>query len=320
MSQPRSGLVRGLFAGFVAMLVAGAAYSAGAYGFALLPYDVRWFTGDQRLFAHTVLGLVIAVIIWLTLWLTRPRSLIVPVLAALFAFGARTIGSVGSGLATSVKSGFPLSSLDDHALTIAGELPELLRASTTFWQGVAVAATPAFLLTLLRVLRLRRHDRVAAAPTPTTPTPTTPKADHPGTPATLAQTATSAHPGEPTTPAHSASPTQDLFTPQPAPDPFSAQSAQDPATSEWADAARAVADPEAFRRPGDEPEPAQRRADNREHTQRRGEEREHTQRRADKPEHTQRPAEERGAFEPLQPPARRPVPDMFAPPREPGES
>ncbi|MFD9945594.1 hypothetical protein ACFWYW_46195 [Nonomuraea sp. NPDC059023] len=302
MSQPRSGLVRGLFAGFVAMLVAGVAYSAGSYGFVLLPYNVRWFTGDQRLLAHTVLGLVIAVIIWLALWLTRPRGLLVPVLAALFAFGARTIGSMGSELGNYVRAGFPSSSLDDQALRIVSELPELFRTSPIFWTGVAIAATPAFLLTLLRVLRLRRRDRAEAA----------------------ALAAPSPTPDQPATPAQ---------------DPWPAQPAESPAAAERSGAGRASADHEAFRRPASERDATQTiEEDPRAEEGHRGGERhradeghrvgerhgagEHhgagERRRGASEERSA--AEERGAFEPLQPPVRRPVPDMFAPPREPGES
>ncbi|MFI6532329.1 hypothetical protein ACIBHY_07780 [Nonomuraea sp. NPDC050547] len=314
MSQPRSGLVRGLFAGFVAMLVAGVAYSAGSYGFTQLPYNVRWFTGDQRLLAHTVLGLVIAVIIWVALWLTRPRSLLVPVLAALFAFGARTIGSMGSELGNYVRAGFPWPSLDDHALRIVSELPELLRTSPIFWTGVAIAATPAFLLTLIRVLRLRRRDRARAgalaAPSPASPAPEGPAAPAPDQPATSEQfdsftrSATSAQPTRPGSPARSGSPAS------PAQDPWSAQPAQDPAAAGQA-AGGATVDHEAFRRPASERDAAEARGAEKEHGVEKSP-REASEERSN--------AEERGAFEPLQPPARRPVPDMFAPPREPGES
>ncbi|MFI6909320.1 hypothetical protein ACIBKY_49215 [Nonomuraea sp. NPDC050394] len=318
MSQPRSGLVRGLFAGFVAMLVAGVAYSAGSYGFRLLPYNVRWFTGDQRLLAHTVLGLVIAVLIWLALWLTRPRSLLVPVLAALFAFGARTIGSMGSELGNYVRAGFPWSSLDDRALLIVSELPELFRTSPTLWQGVAIAAVPAFLLTLLRVLRLRRRDRAEAAalaaPSPASPTP-----EGPATPA----------------------PEQfDSFTRSatPAQDSRSAQPAQNPAAAEPAAAGGAPVDHEAFRRPTSGRDATRTAEDGqrleKDHRAKEGHRAEEDHRGAEnhraKDAHRgaedrrlaeERSAtEERGAFEPLQPPVRRPVPDMFAPPREPGES
>lgn len=316
------------------MLVAGVAYSAGSYGFTQLPYNVRWFTGDQRLLAHTVLGLVIAVIIWVALWLTRPRGLLVPVLAALFAFGARTIGSMGSELGNYVRAGFPWPSLNDHALRIVSELPELLRTSPIFWTGVAIAATPAFLLTLLRVLRLRRRDRAQAAalaaPSPASPTPEGPATPAPEPPATPEQfdsftrSATSAQPTCPVSPAHSgspASPAQDPWSAQPAQDPWSAEPAQDPAAAERAPAGRATADHEAFRRPASERDAAQTTEEGHRAEKGHGVEKGRRVEKGDRGASEERSnAEERGAFEPLQPPVRRPVPDMFAPPREPGES
>ncbi|MFI6297521.1 hypothetical protein ACIBEJ_38420 [Nonomuraea sp. NPDC050790] len=287
-------------AGFVAMLLAGAAYIAAGYGFSMLPYDVRWITDDQRLLANVTSSLLIGLIIWLALWLTRPRSLAIPLVAVVYAFGARTIGSVGTDVAYYFKAGFPLATLEDRTWQAIAELPLLFRASTTFWPGVAMAAAPAFLLTLLRVLRLRRRDRAGAFQPDPVPahaaTSGTPGADHADAPGHAGAPGYSGTPGQPGTSAHAG---------------------KDSATTDPA----AVGSHDAFRRPAadastGQPPEAQTAASSTAVKDRAGETTEEPT--AQRPT-VQRPAEERGAFEPLQPPARRPVPDMFAPPREPGD-
>ncbi|MFI6503406.1 hypothetical protein [Nonomuraea typhae] len=157
MSQPRSGLIRGLVIGFIAMPVAGAAYTAAWYGFWRLSYDIRWLAGDPKVSYPYAGGLIIALVVGLTFWLIRSRSLIVPLVAALYAAGARIIASVATSVLLSWQIGYPLDVLDEHLTETLTSLPTVFRENTVFWGSVATAVIPVFLLTLLRAVRLRRR-------------------------------------------------------------------------------------------------------------------------------------------------------------------
>ncbi|WP_157247627.1 hypothetical protein [Nonomuraea typhae] len=169
MSPPRSGLIRGLVIGFIAMPVAGAAYTAAWYGFWRLPYDLRWIAGEPKVSYPYAGGLIIALVLGLTFWLIRSRSLIVPLVAALYAFGARVIASVATSVLLSWQIGYPLDVLDEHlVLTLTG-LPAVFGENLVFWGSVATAVVPVYLLTLLRAVRLRRRARRETPPVPTEP-------------------------------------------------------------------------------------------------------------------------------------------------------
>ncbi|NUR90496.1 MAG: hypothetical protein HOY71_41010, partial [Nonomuraea sp.] len=91
MSQRRSGLLAGLIVGFFAMLVGGTGVAAGVYYSDRLPDVVSTADGVPLLGALAVLaGLVVA----LAVRAVRPRGLLLPPLAALYAglaFGTGTL-------------------------------------------------------------------------------------------------------------------------------------------------------------------------------------------------------------------------------------
>ncbi|GAA0920199.1 hypothetical protein [Nonomuraea longicatena] len=170
MSPPRSGLVRGLLVGFAAMILAGAAFSSLHFLYVNVSLEVRWFAGNPAVSMPIGGGLLIGLLLALTFWLLRPRSLLVPFVALLYAVGARVLGHVGDGLAISIDMGFPAEVWPKHARLIVEYLPKAVREDPTFWPSVAAATVPVFLLTLIRALRLRSRDRAAAlAATPEEP-------------------------------------------------------------------------------------------------------------------------------------------------------
>ncbi|MFI6792748.1 hypothetical protein ACIBG4_36010 [Nonomuraea sp. NPDC050383] len=159
MSQRRSGLLSGLIVGFVAMIIGAAGYAAMATFYYRLPYEVRWFAGDPTFAFPVACCLLAGLILGLAMWTVRPRSLLLPLLLVLYAFGVRAIGGVAGSMGFVVERGFPLSSVDEQLVFGAQGVWLAIRSSWHFWAAVAAAAVPAFLLSLVRVVRVRRRWR-----------------------------------------------------------------------------------------------------------------------------------------------------------------
>lgn len=176
MSHNRSGLLPGLIAGLVAALVC-----AAALGFAVLfqdrlPKAVATLGNGHAL--SVTLSLLIALLVALAVGAARPRSLVLPVVAALYA-GAAVAGGQISGTSIVVGAALPMPAsgaaappkFGDITVTNAGEgLPyalavyrEPLSQTWQMWLYIAVAAVAALLMVTLRVLRVRRADRTADA-------------------------------------------------------------------------------------------------------------------------------------------------------------
>ncbi|MBB6348497.1 hypothetical protein FHU36_005042 [Nonomuraea muscovyensis] len=163
MSQRRSGLLSGLIAGFIAMLLGAASYAAVETFFYRLSYEARWFGGDPAVVFPAALSFLAGLIIGLAAWTVRARNLFLPMAALLYAVGARTLGSVAGAVGLRWEQGFPATALQEEASRAALALWSVAQTSWQFWATVGAAAVPAFLLTLLRVLRMRR--KAAAAET-----------------------------------------------------------------------------------------------------------------------------------------------------------
>ncbi|MBN6055447.1 hypothetical protein JYK22_26165, partial [Nonomuraea sp. RK-328] len=164
MSHRRSGLLSGLIVGFVAMLIGVAGYAAMVAYFNRLPYEVRWFAGDPTLVFPVACCLLAGLILALAMWTVRPRSLLLPLVVLVYAFGVRAGGSVAGIVVWAVDNGFPMSSMAEHLDRGAQSVWMAMRTSWQFWAAVAAAAVPAFLLTLVRVVRVRRRWRAEADP------------------------------------------------------------------------------------------------------------------------------------------------------------
>ncbi|MGN9784295.1 hypothetical protein ACTMTF_22875 [Nonomuraea sp. ZG12] len=165
MSHKGSGLLRGLIIGLIAALLTAAAYGTWLFYRVQLPYDVRWLGGGDVLPAAGafVVGLVTA----LAHWVARARSLLLPFSAALYALLAMALSFIGGQTAYIIITvGFPVDTserilrvLADAALGVTTSF----RVSPDHWRDLSIAAGTALLLTLLRVLRLRRRARLAQA-------------------------------------------------------------------------------------------------------------------------------------------------------------
>ncbi|NUW32232.1 hypothetical protein HTZ77_12415 [Nonomuraea sp. SMC257] len=165
MSHRRSGLLSGLIVGFVAMLLGVAGYAAMVAYSNRLPYDVRWFAGDPALVLPVACCLLAGLILGLAMWTIRPRSLLLPWVVLLYAFGVRAAGSVAGVVVWAVDNGFPMTTwFAENLDRIAQGVWLAMRTSWQFWAAVAAAAVPAFLLTLVRVVRVRRRWRAEAGP------------------------------------------------------------------------------------------------------------------------------------------------------------
>ncbi|WP_144069983.1 hypothetical protein [Nonomuraea indica] len=161
MSQRRSGLLSGLVVGFIAMLLGAAAYAACATFFYRLPHEARWFAGDPAVVFPAALSFVAGLVIGLAAWAVRTRSLLLPMAALLYAVGARALGSVAGAVGLRWEQGFPISGLQEEAARAGLALWSVAQTSWQFWATVGAAAVPAFLLTLVRVLRMRRKTTTA---------------------------------------------------------------------------------------------------------------------------------------------------------------
>ncbi|GAA2269839.1 hypothetical protein GCM10010149_08690 [Nonomuraea roseoviolacea subsp. roseoviolacea] len=163
MSHRRSGLLSGLIVGFVAMLIGVAGYAAMVAYSNRLPYDVRWFAGNPGLVFPVACCLLAGLILGLAVWVVRPRSLLLPWVVLLYAFGVRAGGDVAGIVVWAVDKGFPLATwFPDNVDRIAQGVWTAMRTSWQFWAAVGAAAVPAFLLTVVRVARVRRRWRAEA--------------------------------------------------------------------------------------------------------------------------------------------------------------
>ncbi|WP_043628188.1 hypothetical protein [Nonomuraea candida] len=174
MSHKRSGLLAGLLTGLLAALVCAAGLGAAVLFQQSLPSAVMSFGGGLPL--SLALSLLIAVMVALAIGVVRPRSLVLPPLAALYAGGAVAAGQVtgkaimsGAGL-DSPSAGRVAELGDVNLATFNAGLPEALSlyraplAETwAAWLYIAVAAVTALALVTLRVLRVRRAQRAEAA-------------------------------------------------------------------------------------------------------------------------------------------------------------
>jgi hypothetical protein len=153
MSQRRSGLLSGLVVGFIAMLLTAAGVGAALFYGARLPFEVRW-AGDG-LALPAAGSLLAGLAIGLSVRAVRPRSLLLPLLSALYACAALALGFVAFSTMTMLTSGFPTA--DRFLVANAAQLLwGLLSGSWQFGLMGGVAAVPAFLLPLMRAVRLRR--------------------------------------------------------------------------------------------------------------------------------------------------------------------
>lgn len=157
MSQRRSGLLSGLVVGFIAMLLTAAGVGAGLFYGARLPFEVRW-AGDG-LALPAAGSLLAGLVIGLSVRAVRPRSLLLPLLSALYACAALALGFVAFSTVTMLTYGFSAETADRFIGIVAGAaqiLWGLLSDSWRFGLMGGVAAVPAFLLPLMRAVRLRR--------------------------------------------------------------------------------------------------------------------------------------------------------------------
>jgi hypothetical protein len=168
MSHKRSGLLPGLAVGLVAALICAAAVGAAVMFQNRLPINVRTFGNGYPL--SVALSLLIALVVALSIGATRPRSALVPAVAALYAGGAVVAGQIsGSSImwgATTRGRGLPIDPADITLDNFSGGLSFALslyrtRLTETWpaWLSIAVAALAALLLVTLRVARVRRAER-----------------------------------------------------------------------------------------------------------------------------------------------------------------
>ncbi|WP_223167501.1 hypothetical protein [Nonomuraea sp. SYSU D8015] len=161
-------MLRGLAIGLMAALICAAAVGAAVLFQNRLPSAVRMFGNGYPL--SVALSLVIALVVVVAMG--RPRGLVLPVVAALYAGGAVAAGQIaGSSImwsATSRGQGAPLEPADITLDALSGGLPQALslyRAGLTeswpAWLSIAVAALAALLLLALRVARVRRAETAA---------------------------------------------------------------------------------------------------------------------------------------------------------------
>lgn len=177
MSHKRSGLLWGLFTGLLAALVCAAGLGAAILFQQRLPSAVMTFGGGLPV--SLGLSLLIAVMVALAIGAVRPRSLVLPPLAALYAGGAVAAGQItgkavmdGAALRAPDRSGAGLrAELGDVTLDNLnaglGDALSLYRGTLTetwaAWLCIAVAALAAFALVTLRVARVRRAQRAEEA-------------------------------------------------------------------------------------------------------------------------------------------------------------
>ncbi|WP_214324145.1 hypothetical protein [Nonomuraea sediminis] len=170
MSQRRSGLLSGLIVGFIASLVCALGVAAAVYVEDRLPAVLKAWNGWPL---ATGIALLAGVIIGLAMGAVRPRSLLLPPLAALYAGAAEAAGLLVGIAPHSIPVILPLDvsgtgaalrlprvdEITDGLRPALGFFLEPIRVSWPIWLVVAVAAVVAFLTVALRVRRVRRRDQ-----------------------------------------------------------------------------------------------------------------------------------------------------------------
>ncbi|NRQ36081.1 hypothetical protein HII36_30235 [Nonomuraea sp. NN258] len=176
MSRKRSGLLSGLIIGLIAALFCTAAVCAAILFSHLIPEAVM-AAAEGRVFVIG-LGVAAGLLLALVMMCARPRSLVLPPLAALYAAAATVLGLVVGTTAmvsnlTSIQqvgAGVFFSEFDlgrfAEALPHSFKNMLLVTVDVTwpFWTSAASAALLAFVLVALRVRRLRRLAARAAEP------------------------------------------------------------------------------------------------------------------------------------------------------------
>ncbi|MFI6603099.1 hypothetical protein ACIBHX_43240 [Nonomuraea sp. NPDC050536] len=169
MSQRRSGLLSGLIVGLIASLVCASGVAAVVYVEDRLPAVFKAWNGWPL---GAGLAVVTGLIVGGLICLVRPRGLVLPPLAALYAAAAEAAGllvgiaphMVVYALDTSGTAGAPLRApgLDEFMSGMRSALSLFISPidrSWPVWLLVAISALVAFVLVALRVRRLRRRDR-----------------------------------------------------------------------------------------------------------------------------------------------------------------
>lgn len=173
MSQRRSGLLSGLIVGFIASLVCASGVAAAVYVEDRLPALLKAWNGWPL---ATGIALLAGVIIGLAMGAARPRSLLLPPLAALYAGAAEAVGLLVGIAPHSIPVILPLPLDASAPAAPALRLPRVdeimdglrpaldsflgpIRVSWPVWLVVALAAMAAFLVVSLRVRRVRRRDQ-----------------------------------------------------------------------------------------------------------------------------------------------------------------
>ncbi|WP_113703954.1 hypothetical protein [Nonomuraea lactucae] len=164
MSQRRSGLLSGLVVGLIATPLTAAAYAAALFFGSRPPFDVRWL-GDGLVLPIAV-SLAAGLIVGFAVRAVRPRSLLLPLFAALYACAAVGLGTVAFHTASWISHGSPVETVGmflEILTNAALRVREMLTLSWWIWLMGGVAALPAFVLPLVRALRQRRARPVRAA-------------------------------------------------------------------------------------------------------------------------------------------------------------
>lgn len=166
MSQPKSGLLRGIIVGLLAMLACAAAIAAALLFQDRLPRVVtegmHWYIG---------LALAGGLIVGLAMRIVRPRSLLLPPLAAIYGGAAVAVGFI-TGLAPSLvpirmnsRESGPRLDPDDfmNGLPYAVALfTDPVKLSWRVWLPVALSALLGCTLVALKVRRNRAAARATA--------------------------------------------------------------------------------------------------------------------------------------------------------------
>ncbi|MEV0622218.1 hypothetical protein AB0I81_53495 [Nonomuraea sp. NPDC050404] len=175
MTHKRSGLLSGLVIGLPAALVGTAALGAAVLFEESLPEAVMSSGGGLSVLLG--LSVLIALLVALAIGAVRPRSLLLPPIAALYAGGAVVAGQIaGTAVLVGAKRNTPSA---EPGPAVVGDITPanfntgLQDALTPYrdplalawpdWAGVAVAAVAALALVTFRVVRVRRTQRIQEA-------------------------------------------------------------------------------------------------------------------------------------------------------------
>ncbi|MGN9840531.1 hypothetical protein ACTMTI_20635 [Nonomuraea sp. H19] len=172
MSHKRSGLLPGLVIGLVAALICAAALGAAVLFQGRLPVALTAFGNGVPL--SLALSLAIALLISLSMGAVRPRSGILPPMAALYAGGAVVAGQIAGSsimIGSALRGkGTPADLADITTDNVRAGLPqalslyrEPLTETWPAWLYIAMSALAALMLVTLRVARVRRAQRTHAA-------------------------------------------------------------------------------------------------------------------------------------------------------------